>query len=219
MTDRSVRAGSVDPVTSEPVAPEVDRETQIVRSAYRVMASRGSHRLTLQDIADEAGVSKALLLYHFGTKDNLLLAAMRWALRGTSRRIRDSIAGVAGARAAVDALIDAVFVGPRANRDFFLFYLDLVEHLARVPTFAELSAMLHDIVNGLYAEVIAAGKEQGVFAVDDVDAAARDMRSLIEGTFLQWIQTPDWEDNHPRWRDGCRQALQTLLGAGAAGSR
>jgi len=213
MTDRSVRRAKVQPVTNEAAPTEFDRETQIVRSAYRVMASQGSHRLSLQDIADEAGVSKALLLYHFGTKDNLLLAAMRWALQGTSRRIRDSIEGVADARAAIDALIDAVFIGPSANREFFLFYLDLVEHLARVPTFAELSAMLHGIINGLYAEVITAGKEQGVFAVDDVDAAARDMRSLIEGTFLQWIQSPDWERDHTRWRDGCRRALQRLLGA------
>jgi AcrR family transcriptional regulator len=199
-------------VESDAAPPEVDRATQSVRSAYRVMARRGSHRLSLQDIADEAGVSKALLLYHFGTKDNLLLAAMRWALQGTSRRIRDSIQGLDDARAAIDALVDAVFVGPKANRDFSLFYLDLVEHLARVPSFGELSAMLHDIINGLYAEVITAGKEQGVFAVDDVESAARDMRSLIEGTFLQWIQSPDWERDHALWRDGCRQALQRLLG-------
>ena len=198
---------------TETASSDVDRETQIVRSAYRVMARRGSHRLSLQDIADEAGVSKALLFYHFGTKDNLLLAAMRWALQGTSQRIRDSIDGVTDARVAIDALIDAVFVGPQANRDFFLFYLDLVEYLARVPTFGELSVMLHDIINGMYGEVITAGKEQGVFAVDDVDTAARYMRSLIEGTFLQWIQTEDWERNHTEWRDGCRRALQRLLGA------
>lgn len=203
-------------MTTSEAAPDADRETHIVRSAYRVMARRGSHRLALQDIADEAGVSKALLLYHFGTKDNLLLAAMRWALHGTSRRIRESIDGVADARVAIDALIDAVFVGPLPNRDFFLFYLDLVEHLARVPTFGELSAMLHEIINGLYADVITAGKEQGVFAVDDVDGAARDMRSLIEGTFLQWIQSPHWERDHARWRDDCRRALQRLLGASPA---
>jgi AcrR family transcriptional regulator len=199
-------------VVSETAPPGIDREAQIVRSAYRVMASRGSLRLSLQDIADEAGVSKALLLYHFGTKDNLLLAAMRWALQGTSDRIRKSIDGVADATVAINALIEAVFVGPQLNRDFILFYLDLVEHLARVPTFAELSAMLHDEINALYAEVITAGKEQGVFFVDDVDAAARDMRSLIEGTFLQWIQSPQWEQDHALWRDGCRRALQRLLG-------
>jgi AcrR family transcriptional regulator len=203
----------VPDVTSEVAQPDDGREVQIVRSAYRVMAERGSHRLSLQDIADEAGVSKALLLYHFGTKDNLLLAAMRWALQGTSTRISESIDGVDDARAAIDALIDAVFVGPQANRDFFLFYLDLVEHLARVPAFHELSAMLHGTINALYADVIATGKEQGVFAVDDVDAAARDMRSLIEGTLMQWIQSPSWEQDHARWRDQCRRTLQRLLGA------
>ncbi len=176
------------------------------------MARRGSHRLSLQDIADEAGVSKGLLLYHFSSKDNLLLAAMRWALQGTAERIRQSVDETHDPRQAIAALIDAVFVGPRANRDFVLFYLDLMEHSARVPTFHELSAILREIINGLYAEVIVFGKAQGVFAVDDVDMAARHIRALIEGTFLQWIQTDDWEQNHPQWRDGCRQGVERLLG-------
>lgn len=47
------------------------REMEIIRSAYRTMAQQGSHRMSLQDVADDAGVSKALVLYHFGTKDAL----------------------------------------------------------------------------------------------------------------------------------------------------
>jgi AcrR family transcriptional regulator len=189
------------------------REIEIIRSAYRTMARRGSHRMSLQDIADEAGVSKALLLYHFGSKDALLLAAMKWAVERTAERIRSGLEPGGDPQRQIGALVDAIFIEPEANREFYLFYLDLIEHAGRVPSFGELSTMLIEIINGLYHEVIAEGVEAAVFDVADVDVAARHMRALIEGTFLQWMQTEDWRQNHQLWKEQCREALLELLGA------
>lgn len=206
------RRGTLVPMTPEALTAERSaREMQIIRSAYRTMARRGSHRMSLQDVADEAGVSKALLLYHFGTKDALLFAAMKWALERTAERIRGRLEATDNPRDQIAALIDAIFIQPEANRDFYLFYLDLVEHVGRVPSFGALSTLLEEIINGLYREVIQDGVERGVFDVPDVAVAARHMRALIEGTFLQWIQTDDWHRNHPIWKDQCREALLRLL--------
>jgi TetR/AcrR family fatty acid metabolism transcriptional regulator len=193
-------------------SPRSLREMEIIRSAYRTMATRGSHRMSLQDVADEAGVSKALLLYHFGTKDALLFAAMNWALERTAERIRNEMEPEGGSEEQIAALVDAIFIEPKANREFYLFYLDLIEHAGRVPSFGGLSKMLDEIINGLYREVIAEGMAEGVFDVPDVDVAARHMRALIEGTFLQWIQTDEWRENHEVWKEQCRVALLRLLG-------
>jgi hypothetical protein len=57
------------------------RAYDLVRSAYQVITRQGGHRLSLQDVADEA----------------------------------------------IAALVDAVFVGPEENRQFYLLYLDLIE--------------------------------------------------------------------------------------------
>lgn len=189
------------------------REMEIIRSAYRTMARRGSHRMSLQDVADDAGVSKALVLYHFGTKDALLLSAMKWAVERTAVRIRQGLETGGSPEEQITALVDAVFIDPEANRDFYLFYLDLIDHAGRIPSFGELSMMLVDIINGLYRDVIANGVEEGVFHVTDLDVAARNMRALIEGTFLQWMQTDDWRDNHGEWKDQCRLGILRLLGA------
>lgn len=185
---------------------------EIIRSAYRTMARRGSHRMSLQEIADEAGVSKALVLYHFGTKDALLLAAMKWAVERTAVRIREGIASGGTPEQQIGALVDAIFIDPEANRDFYLFYLDLIDHAGRIPSFGELPVMLVDIINGLYSELIAEGVDKGVFDVAEVSIASRNMRALIEGTFLQWIQTEDWRAGHGEWKEQCRLALLRLLG-------
>jgi AcrR family transcriptional regulator len=193
-----------------------NREMAIIRSAYRTMARRGSHRMSLQEIADEAGVSKALVLYHFGTKDALLLAAMKWAVERTAARIREGVASGGTPVEQVTALVDAIFIEPEANRDFYLFYLDLVDHAGRIPSFGELPVMLVEIINGLYGDLIADGVEEGVFDVSDVSIAARNVRALIEGTFLQWMQTEDWRASHGAWKEQCRRALLRLLGVAGA---
>jgi AcrR family transcriptional regulator len=189
------------------------RAQALLRSAYRVITRQGSHRLSLQDVADEAGVSKGMVLYYFKSKENLFLTTMRYALERTEARIRERIAGVDDPHQVIAALIDAIFIGPAQNRDFYLLYLDLIEHAARVPSFSRLSGMAFEIINGLYEEVIRDGVAKGGFAVQDPAAAAAAMRALIEGTFLSWLQQADWRAAHPRFKALCHQSLLRLLGA------
>lgn len=56
-----------------PTAPPVDQATRdrILAAAHRVFLSKGTARARTQEIANEAGVNKALVHYYFGTKDAL----------------------------------------------------------------------------------------------------------------------------------------------------
>lgn len=191
-----------------------ERRGEILRAAYRVMAREGEHRTPLDRVAAEAGVSKGLLLYHFHSKDELALAAMEWVLDATAARIRKALADIADPADAISAVIDAVWIAPEANRDFFRFYLDGVEHQTRSPGFDELGKTAAMIINGLYQEVIEAGLNAGVFEVTDPASAAIDMRAIIEGSFLQWLQTDDWKHNHADYRERCRSAVLTQLRSG-----
>lgn len=190
-----------------------ERELELVRSAYRVVARQGVHRVSLQDIADEAEVSKGLLLYHFRTKDQLLLATMRWALVRTAERIREATAATDSAIDALGALLTAVWISPGRNRDFHLLYVDLVEHAARVEAFAGLPAMTIGIIDTLYAEVIQLGIDSDELAVTDAALAASDMRAYVEGLFLLWLQRDDWESSHAAMRERCHDGVLRLLGA------
>lgn len=202
---------SADPVIT---APELSpRAEELVRSAYEVMARQGGHRLSLQDIADEAGVSKGLVLYHFKSKDRLYLTTMRWALVRTADRIRARVTTAADPRATITALVDAIFVDPERNHRFTLVYLDLIEHAARAPSFGELSTITQEIINGLYAELIADGVARDTFKVDDVGEAAAMVRAYIEGTLVTWLQDRDWRAAHEQYRARCEAGLLRLLGA------
>lgn len=201
-------------MSSSPSSTSVSTEERrgaILRAAYRVMAREGVHRTPLDRVAEEAGVSKGLLLYYFHSKDELALAAMEWVLDATAARVRKALADIADPADAVSAVIDAVWIAPKANRDFFRFYLDGVEHQTRSPGFDDLGKTATVIINGLYQEVIETGLNEGVFDVADPVSAAVDMRAVIEGSFLQWLQTDDWQRNHAGFRERCRAAVLTQL--------
>jgi AcrR family transcriptional regulator len=52
------------------------RKKQLIEVATRMLARNGSRGTTLSDIAAAAGVSQAAVVYHFGTKEELLHAVL-----------------------------------------------------------------------------------------------------------------------------------------------
>lgn len=192
------------------------KEISFLRCAYYEIGERGVHRVSLQDIAEKAGVSKGLIPYYFKTKDRLVLRTMEWALSAVAERIRGAISGASTPEEKVLGMIDVIFAGPEQNRRFYLTYLDLLDHAARVDGFGQLSAAFRATVNGLYAEVIALGRDGGAFGVPDVAEAATTVRAIIDGLFLQWLQEEQWSEVHARYRETCKRAVLTYLKATTA---
>jgi len=212
--NRTVAASDTLIRTSDPdgeaLAP---KQARLIRSAYKVMGEKGMTHLSLQDVADEAGVSKAILPYYFASKENLTLLTMRWVLARVAQRIREAIEQVDTANEKVSAMIDAIFVSPESNRRFYLVFFDFLGYAARNDRFADVGATFHEICNGLYAEVIRLGQEEGVFREGDAHEGAAVVRALVDGLFTQWIQDKDWEKTHAECREVCKRSVLTYLTA------
>jgi AcrR family transcriptional regulator len=199
-------------VTEESLRQDLSpKKIHLIRTTYRAISEKGVHRVSLQEIADRAGVSKGIILYHFGTKDRLMLQTMEWVLQRTAERIRKAIATETNPQRQVLVMIEVIFRNADANRRFYLTYLDLLDHAARVAEFSKLNATFHSIVNSLYADVIQNGVSAGVFEVEDVDEAAYTLRAIIDGLFLQWLQETNWRRLHPSYREICKRAVLTYL--------
>ncbi len=192
------------------------KHIRLLRSTYRVMAEKGVKDLSLQHVANEAGVSKGILLYYFGSKENLILSTMRWVLGRVAGRIRSAVFHAASAEEKVAAMIDAIFIDPRANRDFYLVFNDLLSSAARLHKFDELSAAFRTIVNAVYEHIIDQGIQQGTFRIANAFEAASVVRAMIDGLFLQWLQESEWETLHPQLREVCKRAVLSYLHSGQA---
>lgn len=187
------------------------QQVHLLRNTYHLIGQRGVHQVALEDIAELAGVSKGILLYYFKTKENLVLATMRWALSATADRIHGAMARAHSPEAKVLAMIDAIWSGADTNREFYLTYVDLATHAARNESFTELSATFHSIVDALYADAVREGIETGSFAVESVEEAAAVVRAIIDGLFLQWMQDRAWKRRHPAFKEICKRAVITYL--------
>ena len=97
-----------DGLTTTPVG---DARTRILDAAEAIVQARGVPALTLEAAARQAGVSKGGLLYHFGSKEALLV--------GLLNRLAEGI------RADFDRIYDAQAPGPgRAARTILAWAFD-----------------------------------------------------------------------------------------------
>ena len=188
-----------------------DRQVHIVRSAYRLFADRGVERVPIHEVAAAAGVSKSIVLYYFKTKEQLVGATMWWVLQEIGDRIRQAVEGAPTPVEAVERMIETIFLGPDQSRRFYLTYLDLIDHAARVSGFGQISAAFRATVNLVYAEVIGAGVADGAFRVRDVDEAAVAVRAIVEGLHFQWLQEDAWRERHAWYRRACVDAVLAYL--------
>jgi len=194
------------------------KQIHLVRTTYQAISEKGVHRVSLQEIAERAGVSKGVILYYFKSKDQLLLDTMQWALSRTAERIDAAIAMVSDPVDRLLAMIDVIFSDADANHRFYLVYLDLLEHAARVSQFGALNDTFRSIVNSMYAEVISGGAAVSQFRVAGVESASMAIRAIIDGHFLQWLQEGNWKGTHARYREACKQAILTYLGVVVPGN-
>ena len=55
------------------------RRVQMLRAAAELVCERGFSETRISDVAKRAGVSSALVIYYFGTRDRLLVDALRYS--------------------------------------------------------------------------------------------------------------------------------------------
>lgn len=89
--------------------PLTDRVVAILEAACRVVVREGAHGLRMASVADEAGVSKALVHYYFSTRQELLRSAFAFSENRLDQQVEDELAGLtAGADRLERALLVSI---------------------------------------------------------------------------------------------------------------
>lgn len=103
------------------------RKDALVNATISEIGRAGSLDVTMGQIARSAGVSSALAHHYFGSKDDLLLAAMRAILLDFGSEARRRLAVVDGPRARLRAIAEASFGGrnfsPEVISAWLTFYV------------------------------------------------------------------------------------------------
>lgn len=94
MSSPSVTSHALD----EPLSPGVDATQRILATAERLFAELGFDAVSMNMIAEQAGVSKGNIFHHFESKDALYLTVLKSACAESSR-LMDELGGVNGSLA------------------------------------------------------------------------------------------------------------------------
>ncbi len=111
------RASRVDPRTRA-------RVNNIRAVAARVFAQRGFAHTCVADIAALCGESSAVIRHHFGSKDELLHAAMLWTQEQGATRLRELMRRERDPRRRLEALLEIALPTTDEIRDEYLLWLD-----------------------------------------------------------------------------------------------
>ena len=101
-----------------------ERREQILRAAARAFARAGFAATSLDDVAQEAGITRAILYRHFESKADLYRAVLDQA----QRRLAEATGAPAFTKDSIDGLLDAAAEDPDGFRLLF-------QHAAREPEF------------------------------------------------------------------------------------
>jgi AcrR family transcriptional regulator len=155
---------------------------RILDVACELISSHGMDEVRVARIARAAGVSTALVHYHFATREALLGEALRhsYARAGRARTALRSGAGASSARLLAGMIEHCLPLPGRLEREWVLWvelWLRAVRHPGLQDVAHELYARLHE----WFAGVIAEGVQRGEFHVGDVDAATDVLLGAIDG--------------------------------------
>jgi AcrR family transcriptional regulator len=177
-------------MASEAVPAGVDdRRRQILRAAATVIGERGFAETRVNDVARSAGVSSALVIYYFGTRDQLLTAALRHAEDAFYTALEARVAQTDSAAERLRRIVDLA-LEPRELDEMpgaWVLWLDVLAQAPRHPALGrdrvELDARWRDTV----VAVLRHGVERGEFEPVDVEGFGLLLTSALDGLALQRV--------------------------------
>jgi len=165
---------------------------RIVEAMRRSVAARGAAGATFDHVAREAGVSRGLLHYHFGTKERLLAEVVR---RDAEIRIGALGAALSDARTAddfIDALVRSLEELIERDPAFVVLMYELFTLSRRNDEIAaELAALCRQTRADLAASLKAKQDEGVVRLGDEPEAVAGVLFALADGLALRFLIEPD----------------------------
>lgn len=159
---------------------------RILDAAMRRIAAEGLDEVRIARIAMDAGVSAALLHYHFDSREALLVEALEHSFELVGDvRIPDTGGEAPSAVERLRDLIDVCLPVPGVQRDDFLLWAELWLRAARRPELAETAGRLYARLHAWVLEVLADGVAAGEMTTGDPARATDRLLALIDGYGLR----------------------------------
>lgn len=166
--------------------PRKVSDDDLFAATHAVMTRVGPGEMTLAAIAEEAGVTAAVLVQRFGSKRHLLLALAERFSQGAGRLVDDIAARhtspLGALRAYADCMAGLASSPAAFARSLAYLQIDLTDEDFRRHLLAQATAT-RAALERLVSAAIAAGELTGVASAARL---ARTLEAIVSGSLLTW---------------------------------
>jgi len=150
------------------------RRTQMLEAAMEVIVERGLCETRIADVADRAGLSPALVVYYFGSKEALLTEALAYAEDLFYIEAFRELTGIEGAAERMVRLIELACppVVRRESDEYWTLWVELWSRALRNDEAARKREALERRWRNTIAEVVRDGQRSGEFGPCDPERFA-----------------------------------------------
>lgn len=170
---------------------EQQRREQIM-STTRAFLTHGSFAtLTLSKIAEQAGVSKGLLTYYFGSKEQLIIQTIRSYHTEQSALLQGLVALPIPARAKIKLMVDATMPTQQSVQDELKFQVEVWSFSKTRPDAIEAVRTSYLHFREACESLLDQGIADGSIQVRDKAFTYRALHAIIDGLSFQLAVEPD----------------------------
>jgi AcrR family transcriptional regulator len=192
--------------------PELEsiRRNQILEAALKTIAQQGCANVTMDDICQEAGLSKGGLAHYFKSKNELFKAAFQKFFEGIFQRGEETMAQY---NDPLDKLLSFGWLYDAQDPDVPTGYPILFDFMAIAVHDHEYREIFNDWINNwllLLKKAILEGQGQGLFNNVDPEEATRSISAIYQGVATRWYMAP--QSHSTQWAlNTIKKAITGLL--------
>jgi len=188
-------------------------------AAVLVISERGLADTRIADIAERAGASPALVIYHFQTRDRVLGQALTWSEDRFYERAERELASI---ERPTDQLVRLIELSCSRGQgegglDHWGLWLDMWARAPHDPDVARDRRALDARWRATIAEIVHRGQKAGEFELVEADDFALRLAALMDGLAIQ-VVLGDPDVPAARMREVCIRTAAEALGFAWSGT-
>jgi AcrR family transcriptional regulator len=188
-----------------------ERRAQILQAALTCFSRKGYHQTKMDDIVEEAGLSKGGVYWHFGSKKELFLALFEPFLDATEQIMLTALDTGKSARDKLEATLELSSTLSTSDefQEIMPLMIDVWAQNWRDPEVNDVATGMYHRLLGPFVQLIEEGIASGEFKPVDARAMAGIIFGLYDGLAVQAMIDETLVD----W-DAVKDALRQTLIAG-----
>ena len=188
-----------------------EKAQRIVDAMRDSVARRGAAGSTFEHVAREAGVSRGLLHYYFGTKERLLVEVVRRDTELRIARLDEMLAEAQTADDVLNVLVSSLTDMIENDPGYFLLLYELFSAGRRNPDIQHEVGQLFEATRCHVAKVFRAKEDEGILSLRfDAEAVVAYLLAVADGFALQSLSDPN-RDMTPALEAGAASARFLLV--------